>query len=360
MSHLHDLALELIDCIFAHLITFRDALCSARLVCRRLCLVASPFLFSSIIIAKRRRSLHNAIHIMEHRVLRKCIHTLVYDASSYTSLDRESFDDHQDIGDWLASRESSYLTRIPTHDKLREQILTDAAYQHHSAAAKTEARLKEEGLVKRALTMALKLPRMKHVVFSDYRYLAQSGENVLDLWERLFGPFPPPRATSEPTCYAEEELSDLLLLADNLQVRLESFECGANPYALQSLPSPSRNTMDPCGLPINALEILSGASATRNVTRLRLALYLEHVPAASTDTDCLHKILQKCSAHLKELTLHLLSQNEPVRHAKSYRKENFPLDLVNGGNCLLFFHLTVTGVFFSKLKMLDLGGIPFY
>lgn len=58
--------------------------------------------------------------------------------------------------------------------------------------------------------MALKLPRIKHLVFSDYRCLAQPCENVLDLRTRLFGVSPPPRATSEPTWYAEEELSDFV------------------------------------------------------------------------------------------------------------------------------------------------------
>lgn len=360
MFHLHHLTPELIDCIFTHLVTFRDSLRSIRLVCRGLCQIASPLLFSSVTIAKRRRSLRSAIHIMEHDVLRECIHTLVYDASTYTILDRESFDDHQDIEDCLAFRKSSCVCRMPGSDKLRDQMLMDAAFQHHCAAAKTEAWLNEEGLVKTALTMGLKLPRIKHIVFSDYRYLAQPGESVLDLWDRLFGSSPPPRATSEPTCYAEEELSDLLLLADELHVEVESFDCGENPYALKALPSFERNFMDPCGLPLNSLEILSGASTTRNLTRLSLVVYLEHVPAASSDTACLHQVLQSCSASLKELTLHLLSYMGSVGRAKPDNNENFPLVLVNGQSCLRFFHLAFSGILFSKLRILDLGGIPFY
>lgn len=348
LSYLCCLPPELLHGILQYLP--KDALRAARLACRTTCASASGILFSTVTIAKRWRSLRNAAMLMEHDVLRRFIHTLIFDTSSYTAVaDRESFANLLGVADYMEWNE--------TRD---DRMFREEAYQLHGAAVTMEAWLKEEGILEEVLGNALRLPRMKHIVLADYRCVGSTDEDELSVCERLFRSSPPPRYNSEPTCHADNELSELLKIAKKCPFRLDTFQCGLNPYALPGSPGISGGFDDPCGMPMSALRSISGSPVIQNLTRLHLVLYTWHAPATYADTQALRKVLRKSRECLRDLTVHLMYPDLHMGTDGPDHDTCFPPGLVRGHCFLHFFNLIFHTVVFPKLEILDLGGLPFY
>lgn len=223
-SRLLQLPAELCDSILRYL---EDAsLCSARLTCQELKPKASTAKFASTTVAKSRRSIVNAPRILQHDGLRANIHTLLFDASAYIAVDGRTLR--------LLEDTEIYLEEHPSMTDDESRMLEEELFEQYSAAARIEQRYRVEGVVRQVLVQALKLPKLKHIVFADYRRRRRPEEQICDLWARLFGSTFPPRHASERRCFGSNELSQLLSLADEHHVPLKSLKCGKYQYASEA------------------------------------------------------------------------------------------------------------------------------
>lgn len=212
------------------------SLCAVRLVCHQLEEDASPHLFGSITLSTRYATLDLALQLADSPRLRKHPRTLIFDTSTYALDLMEDEDETEEVE--IEYRISSVLPGVNRNhqslDQARTEMNTKAVVAHYYNAKALEAMVISHTLHE-ALTKAMRLPRLKHLVITDFRSFARTGESPRALSRRVFGPTPPPtRLCSGPSGPNSPALSTILAVADENGVHFESLTCARNPFASDS------------------------------------------------------------------------------------------------------------------------------
>lgn len=351
--------------ILAYLGACRASLQAMRLVCKGATSEASRHLFTSVVIANRAKSICNARDIMRHPQHRKYVHTLVRDISTFPSISLEAFADLERGGQSTIEQDFSFHNNT-LHEGGSPELeqLTTNHFQRYTMLANIEKELRKNGDVSEAVSEALVLPALRHVVCTDFRSFrkpartveAAPKESFRDLCKRLFGFSVAPQVVGDDGCDVLPQLRDMLDLAGQIGRCLESFECGENYYGDENWSHDWLGYVHPFYLDLDALAALSSAIALQNISKLRLSLGLREWD--NNAVQSLKRLLVQSADNLKHLTLHVEldgSMSSPHRTDDSRWGSNPP-----GRNGFLgFFGITFGNISFQRLRFLDLGGIPF-
>lgn len=220
MPHMLDVVpAELVARIFSFLESDRRDVSRCRLVCKTFHELSSPFLITKVVFALRLDTITRMREVVEHAYFSKYVHTLVYDASKYRSLDwgsyaRRCIDAPRELIDqtWIKRKQDDHelltaLSRLGLDDSgPSESALVDLANGHfhdleelyrmglpktfpeHQLRFETQTSMILNKIPRKVLRDAFKrLPKLSNIVFTDYRSLARPGESYDALCKRLFG-----------------------------------------------------------------------------------------------------------------------------------------------------------------------------
>lgn len=209
---------EVLMRVFSNLGDRKDV-AACRLVCRDFKELSSPYLITRVILAKRVDTVSKFYDILEHPYFRKHVTELLYDASCYDLNLAGDPQAYADARNWnqritkdgcdLEARYSAYVDlwdRIQDfspaeelEDPIGEYLETpdeeDGAhtsvwlktYHDYKQRYEYQARMQTTAMLSCAVKHAFeKLPRLRHVVFGDFRNLARYSEGYIECCERLF------------------------------------------------------------------------------------------------------------------------------------------------------------------------------
>lgn len=252
---------ELVARVFSFLHDRRDV-ARSRLVCRTFRELSSPFLITQVVFALRLDTIARLRDVVHHPYFSKHVDTLVYDASryrtqlavdwlSYTSdcLDapRTIVDEswtqrtqqdsdiisslaHLSLGDGVLDHQpqpdphSQHVNR----EEMLYQMGCQKSFPEYYLRCKNQEALKAKKTPRRLLReLFTHLPKLRNIVFTDYRSLAKPAESYDAMCKRLFG------LVLEPTHLSTDSASidDLGLLLDvSGNARITSFSIGPHPF----------------------------------------------------------------------------------------------------------------------------------
>ncbi|KAK4548039.1 hypothetical protein LTR36_010759 [Oleoguttula mirabilis] len=231
---------ELLSRIFSFLSSERHDISVSRLVCHAFKELSSPFLITRAVLAKRLPTITHLYEICQHPYYHRYVAELVWDASVIDKSEHDSLHEYVEscefaprrfkdsswqgtqkrrLAEWQrleelrqnghghASIEASAVTSLShmstdsSHEG--EEDITNAgegdmdraerlglfeAYRIYRARWKAQRQIEESGLMKSTLAYAFaRLPKLRTLVFTDYRSLAADGECFNDCCRRLFG-----------------------------------------------------------------------------------------------------------------------------------------------------------------------------
>lgn len=235
LSPIETLPPELLTRVFDFLSCDRPHvdIANSRLVCRRFYALSSPFLIDTVVIADRQDTLDRLQEVLDHPYFSKHVTRLVWDASRYVHGPAEALPMYQrecEKSPWRSSTITAYCA-LHGKDVAELALLQDAVSvvrpgrrQHQAARAALakfvddieggidsgrRSKIKELfeiafheyrrrfnaqleivalNLASKALHAVFdKLPKLRHVFYTDFRALARSGESLRGLCDRLFG-----------------------------------------------------------------------------------------------------------------------------------------------------------------------------
>lgn len=267
---------ELLTLVFSFLSFDRSHvdIANSRLVCRRFRALSSPFLIDTAVIADRPQALHKLQQVLDHPFFSKHVTRLVWDASRYDHRTAEALPMYLrqcEKNPWRSSTITAYCA-LHGKDVAELALLQDAVSverpgrRQHQAAREALARFVDDieggtdfglrskikglfetafhdyqrryyaqlDLQKRRLSASClsaafkKLPKLRHVFYTDFRALAWRGESLRELCNRLFGQSLSPELLSndEQGLYDQDLKTFLRILANVSPCRLTSLSFG--------------------------------------------------------------------------------------------------------------------------------------
>ncbi|KAK4497450.1 hypothetical protein PRZ48_011901 [Zasmidium cellare] len=192
----------------------RQDVAACRLVCRDFKELSSPFLITRIVVAKRLDTMEKFYDVMEHPYFRKHVTELIYDASWYDHMlarDPMAYADarmseqreerlsdvkaqtRQYVDLWdralrgftTTARPRELLEDMDDNSELSWKMVT---YHDYSMRCGHQLRMLSTGMPSYAIKAAFhNFPRLRHVVFGDYRNIAKDEESYSECCARLFG-----------------------------------------------------------------------------------------------------------------------------------------------------------------------------
>ena len=206
---------------------------NSRLVCRRFHALSSPFLIDTVVIADRQETLDKLQEVLDHPYFSKHVTRLVWDASRYdhrtagalpmyqreceknpwrsstitaycalhgkdvaelallqdaVSVERPGRRQHQAAREALAKFVDDIEGGTDFGPRSRTKELFEIAFHDYQRRYHAQLDLRERRLSASCLSAALeKLPKLRHVFYTDFRALARRGESLRELCNRLFG-----------------------------------------------------------------------------------------------------------------------------------------------------------------------------
>jgi len=205
--------------VFSYLADRRTDVAACRLTCRAFYELSSPFLITRVVFAKRLETILRLCEVVEHPYFRQHVTELVYDASTYFDDRGNTFGEYlmtcQDIdhrtfhADALDAGESadecmwqliaSKLLRGVDCAATRSHSMHDedhrsatgldcyVSFPKYRRRVNDQSRIERTSLPSRMMQRVLALPKLRSVVFADYRALARDGETFDACCQRLFG-----------------------------------------------------------------------------------------------------------------------------------------------------------------------------
>lgn len=252
---------------------------NSRLACRRFHALSSPFLIDTVVIADRRETLDKLQEVLDHPYFSKHVTRLVWDASRYDHRTAEALPMYQrqcEKNPWRTSTITAYCA-LHGKDVAELALLQDAVSverpgrRQHQAAREALARFVDDiegrtdfgttsktkelfeiafhdyqrryhaqlDLQRRRSSASLlpevfeKLPKLRHMFYTDFRALTRNGESLRELCNRLFGQSLSPELLSDDeqgSRWHEESEDDvktfLRILANVSPSRLTSLSFG--------------------------------------------------------------------------------------------------------------------------------------
>lgn len=296
---------ELLTRVFEYIGEHRPDVSSCRLVNRRFKELSSPFLITKVVLAKRLKEIAKLHEVACHPYFSRHVTGLIYDVSYFDPASACIYDNYvddcesiEDSGvrrfldeDWLrraraesdfyascinnrgepsAEAAAAFFERLesPLSENQAHALIDEASrdailatqgetaniadrmgarqsfpiykryyFVHQSLATTGEF----AQIIKRAIT---KLPKLRHVHFTDYRELARPGENYMDLCTRLFGNVREPERWNnlEHSGEVTEDILEAWKIIKDIKGEIRSVSLGPHPFEQRC------NSTDPLAL----------------------------------------------------------------------------------------------------------------
>lgn len=316
---------------------------SCRLVCDAFHRISSPYLITTVVFARRLKTITRLKEIVAHPYFHKYVTELVYDASSYNedvANDWQAYVDaceqeprHLIDAEWAArKREDAKLWRgvrpyesqvedyesysAATDDRQYrdEEEYCDRVYglgchrsfpDYHRLYV-AQRKIDSHGMPRRTLRDALEqLPQVRRVVFADWRSLARSGESFDDCAHRLFGNTLAPKLVDGTDFDSYDCFDDLLCAASQTLPRGRIESLAIEPHLFEDDEVSPSNDTDPGA---------RGAQCIQNV-------FFE------PEDDCVTDNVIELTKNLRRLRLSTKSTGEYSQSARC-----LPAVLIHGNN----------------------------
>ena len=365
-----DLPPELLSRIFSYLGSQRLDIAHCRLVCHSFHELSSPFLITRVAVAKRLKELTRLHEVLEHPYFSRHVRELVYDASRYDKDVAEDWNEYVDDcengprkfvdAEWNSRRKndaealSGLLLRslAPTDSGRKDTDNGDGGAVNSEQGASrsrqvdleepnaayldgiyamgchkgfpdyhqlyyTQRRIEKQGLIKNTLIAAFRgFPKLRNIVFSDYRALGRDGESYNECCTRLFGTTLQPNeashfGTNETLKSEHGTIFEALVASGNTTVT----SICAGPHLFENVDEPDHDTGErfyPEGPVYMEWDIFDldepGLGTLLNVfsrmRRFRHSLFVpSDIPREITYLDSLNRCLHAATSTLTYLSL---------------------------------------------------------
>lgn len=241
---------ELLTRISTHLANRREDIAACRLVCQYFKGCSSGFLVPRVVVAKRFDVIQRLWEVMEHPYFRQHVTEVVYDASVYDESAATDFEEYvhscqgvyrRPFYDEDASDVRHVYAAFYDHVCKQKWPLSSNGweYKHMAGVHKgfldyfrqwlEQSRMIEDALYRMVLKEVLvRLPKLRRIVFTDFRALTMDGESHRELCVRLFG------STLQPLQLSFPEDPDFFFLLDIIastpKATIRSLWVGGRPY----------------------------------------------------------------------------------------------------------------------------------
>lgn len=248
-----DLPPELLGHIFSYMSNCRRDIATCRLVCRCFHASSSEHLIPRVLFANRLDVMERLWEVIEHPYFRQHVKELVYDASEYQELLATDLEEYEDTCDGHCTRlfcDVEAIKKTQRYAKFYRRLCRTRPWRgptyeskkwHETGIHKgfhdyfrrwlAQNQMIEDGLGCDLITEALaRLPKLRRVVFTDFRELAREGEGYAAVCRRAFG------NTLEPLrlSFSEDIIREFMLLMDMIaespQRNIQSLSIGGHPY----------------------------------------------------------------------------------------------------------------------------------
>lgn len=300
-----DLPAELLTRVFEYIGEHRPDVSSCRLVNRRFKELSSPFLITKVVLAKRLKEIAKLHEVACHPYFSRHVTGLIYDVSYFDPASAQIYDNYvddcesiEDSGvrrfldeDWLrraraesdfyascidnrgepsAEAAAAFFQRLesPLSENQAHALIDEASKDAILATQGETANIadrmgarqsfpiykryyfvhqslqtagKFEQIVRRSIS---KLPKLRHVHFTDYRELARPDESYMDLCTRLFGNVREPERWNNLEHGGEvtEEILEAWKIIMKVKGEIRSISLGPHPFEQRC------NSTDPLAL----------------------------------------------------------------------------------------------------------------
>lgn len=378
---------ETLTHIFSYLSDYRRDIAACRLVCRCFLACCSEFLIPRVTFAKRLDTLQRLWEVLEHPYFRRHVKELVYDASVYEESLVTDFEEYEDACDRLCSRsfhDDEAMKETQMYAEFYSRVCRTrpwrGVWERHTTGMhrgfldyfrrwRAQNQIIDDGLDSEILIAGLeRLPKLRRIVFTDFRELAREGEGYSAICERIFGNTLEPRGLSFSNDIFGEFMLLMDFIADRPQTDIRSLSIGGHPYeslveswaTVQGGPRHLHRPFDPPAMPDDPdradVDNQSAQGVCANLRHLRLPIsfkpkslphIIRRIDARIRDTY-VGQILEFSAPNLVRLSLCSL---DLLFHHGSGGIGIWPA----GRRCLEFLLLPLS---FSSLRQLELRGWP--
>lgn len=244
---------EMLLMVFAYLSSCQRDILACRAVSRCFRVLSAEFVVRRVVFAKRLDAMFHLWKVLQDKDLSQHVTELVYDASAHNEDLATDFDEYEtacaryctrplhDAENIRRSRIYAQFFRQVCANRPWRGIIKDEKARHVKGLHKgfqsyyrrwlEESQMIEDGVDSDLLAQALsRLPKLRRIVFTDFRELAGEGEGYKDVCERIFGNALEPRGLSFSSETYKESTLLLDIIAESPEANITSLSIGGHPY----------------------------------------------------------------------------------------------------------------------------------
>ena len=244
---------ELLTRIFRYLSGCRRDIAACRGVCRCFHACSSQFLITRVVFAKRFDAMQRLRDVLQHPYFHQHVTELVYDASTYQESIATDFENYEIACDEHRTRsfyDNEAMEKLEEYVQFYRRVCPHRPWRGTPNEFKkwhirgmhrgfhdyfgrwiAQDQMDDDGLATDALKEALVcLPKLRRILFTDYRELAQEGEGYAAVCGRIFGNTLEPLGLSFSDDICREIMLLMDMIAETPQTSIQSLLIRGHPF----------------------------------------------------------------------------------------------------------------------------------